>query len=164
MFRRAEMPTTTTSSSWKSPADVVLEPQTTAVPPSVSADPPIMEHLNTQVSDLRYLSHSMVDDAAAYEASPSKPQGSPGSASLGDHSAPYDANKRKSVDDGTGLAKQTRSKRNRVSCDQSPAMFLFISIPHAAQHAICANVLTSFCLCLAVYIYSLVSPILFLAA
>ncbi|KFA54713.1 hypothetical protein S40293_00721 [Stachybotrys chartarum IBT 40293] len=113
--------TTTTSSSWKSPADVVLESQTTAVPPSVSADPHIMEHLNTQVSDLRYLSHSVVDDAAAYEASPSKPQGSPGSTSLGDHSAPSDANKRKSVDDGTGLAKQTRSKRNRyisIACNE----------------------------------------------
>ena len=46
---------------------------------------------------------------------PQTQHNSPGSASLGDNSANVNANKRKSFDDGGSSAKQTRSKRNRVS-------------------------------------------------
>lgn len=91
-----------------------------------------MEQIETQATDLRYLAQAPVplsDTASAYETP--QPQGSPGSASVGDNSAPHTAgghhhqgsysnsdpsnpNKRKSFDDGGSSAKQTRSKRNRV--------------------------------------------------
>lgn len=94
-----------------------------------------MEQIETQVSDLRYLSQAPVAlspgggvgpggvgvgvpgvSAGAAAASAYDHQ-SPGSASVGDNSAQSvtasNANKRKSIDDGT--SKQTRSKRNRVS-------------------------------------------------
>lgn len=97
-----------------------------------------MEQIETQVSDLRYLSQAPVAlsppggaggagvgiaSAPAYDSTPQpQAQNSPGSASIGDNSAQpgsttSNSNKRKSVDDGsiTG-SKQTRSKRNRVSC------------------------------------------------
>ncbi|KAH7319687.1 hypothetical protein B0I35DRAFT_450800 [Stachybotrys elegans] len=103
-----------------------------------------MEHLNTQAADLRYLSEAPVTvDSAVYDdedtsptnanahvgggrtgsISQSKPQGSPGSASAshGDNSAASNANKRKSIDDGSGSVKQTRSKRNRyisIACNE----------------------------------------------
>lgn len=60
--------------------------------------------------------------AAGYDTTPQpQTQASPGSASVGENSAPSvstsNANKRKSLDDGsTAAGKQTRSKRNRVSC------------------------------------------------
>lgn len=109
-----------------------------------------MEQIETQVSDLRYLSQAPVAlspsasgvvgpgaggvvgvsaagaaAAAAYDSTP-QPQNhqSPGSASVGDNSArsvsASNANKRKSIDDGSA-SKQTRSKRNRVS----PSLPLF---------------------------------------
>lgn len=93
-----------------------------------------MEQIETQVTDLRYLAQAPVplSDAAsvsAYETPQPQPQPSPGrSASIGDNSAPAPtnaatpasatgghSNKRKSLDDGGSAAKQTRSKRNRVS-------------------------------------------------
>lgn len=89
-----------------------------------------MEQIETQASDLRYLTAPVgaLSDSASvsYETPQSRPQMSPGSAMYGDNSAlqaggdsPVDANangnKRKSIEDGTGSAKQTRSKRNRVS-------------------------------------------------
>lgn len=89
-----------------------------------------MEQIQTQASDLRYLTAPVgaLSDSASvsYETPQSRPQMSPGSAMYGDNSAlqpggesPGDANagasKRKSVEDGAGNAKQTRSKRNRVS-------------------------------------------------
>lgn len=88
-----------------------------------------MEQIETQASDLRYLTAPVgaLSDSASvsYETPQSRPQMSPGSAMYGDNSAlqaggdsPVNANangKRKSIEDGTGSAKQTRSKRNRVS-------------------------------------------------
>ncbi|KAF7554963.1 hypothetical protein G7046_g6674 [Stylonectria norvegica] len=92
----------------------------------------IMEQIETQVSDLRYLSQapaatpsgSSSGPVAAYETpqpNVHQPPTSPGSASVGDNSAPSVGasnanNKRKSVDEGSMSGKQTRSKRNRVSC------------------------------------------------
>lgn len=89
-----------------------------------------MEQIETQASDLRYLTAPVgaLSDSASvsYETPQSRPQMSPGSAMYGDNSAlqpggdsPGDANagasKRKSIEDGAGIGKQTRSKRNRVS-------------------------------------------------
>ncbi|RSL77537.1 hypothetical protein CEP51_008971 [Fusarium floridanum] len=56
--------------------------------------------------------------AAGYDTTPQpQTQASPGSASVGENSAPSvsasNANKRKSLDDGSAAGKQTRSKRNR---------------------------------------------------
>lgn len=102
---------------------------------------PIMEQIETQVSDLRYLSQAPValnsggSEAAAagsagsaYETPRPQGHGSPGSASVGDNSAPSNVgggtsshgpgnagSKRKSVDDGSVAGKGSRSKRNRVS-------------------------------------------------
>jgi hypothetical protein len=91
---------------------------------------PVMEQIETQASDLRYLTAPVgaLSDSASvsYETPQSRPQMSPGSAMYGDNSAlqpggdsPGNANagasKRKSIEDGAGIAKQTRSKRNRVS-------------------------------------------------
>ncbi|CAG9943675.1 unnamed protein product [Clonostachys rosea f. rosea IK726] len=81
-----------------------------------------MEQIETQATDLRYLAQAPVSlsDAASVYDTP-VPQHSPGSASVGDNSAPTatavaapysSSNKRKSVDDGSA-SKQTRSKRNR---------------------------------------------------
>lgn len=101
------------------------------LPPHVA-----MEQMNAQATDLRFLAQATVplpaDPAAsvsAYETP--RTQASPGSASVGDNSAPAPTNavtvtpgpgvadsnssKRKSADDGGSAAKQTRSKRNRVS-------------------------------------------------
>lgn len=86
-----------------------------------------MEQIETQASDLRYLTAPVaaLSDSASvsYETPHSRPQMSPGSALYGDNSALQAgddaspaANKRKSVEDGPGGMKQTRSKRNRVSC------------------------------------------------
>lgn len=85
-----------------------------------------MEQIETQASDLRFLAQAQVplsnSPSVTYETPRLGPQqGSPGSASFGGNSAaPGDsmgasANKRKSSDDGLASAKQTRSKRNRVS-------------------------------------------------
>ncbi|KAH6894349.1 hypothetical protein B0T10DRAFT_399246 [Thelonectria olida] len=93
-----------------------------------------MEQIETQVSDLRYLSQAPVAmspgagagavgvASAAYDSTPQpQAQTSPGSASVGDNSAQpgsttSNSNKRKSIDDGSAAgSKQTRSKRNRVS-------------------------------------------------
>ena len=102
---------------------------------------PIMEQIETQVSDLRYLSQAPVplgsggpdaagSAASAYETPRPQGHGSPGSASVGDNSAPSvhggasnshgnasvsAGSKRKSLDDGSVTGKGTRSKRNRVS-------------------------------------------------
>ena len=80
-----------------------------------------MEQVATQVTDLRYLAEVPVplpatDSAATFDGQSQtpQPQHSPDSASLGDNSANLNPNKRKSFDDG-GSARQTRSKRNRVS-------------------------------------------------
>lgn len=106
----------------------------------------VMEQIETQATDLRYLAQGPVplsDTASAYETP--QPHASPGSASVGDNSAPptvagsnmqhhhshHDAgvggvgestnpNKRKSVDDGGAGGKQTRSKRNRVRTGPTP--------------------------------------------
>lgn len=83
-----------------------------------------MEQIETQASDLRYLAQAPValSDTASvsYDTPRPGPHASPsGSASYGDNSAATgpasNANKRKSIDDGTAAQKQTRSKRNRVS-------------------------------------------------
>ncbi|KAJ3475850.1 hypothetical protein NLG97_g9321 [Lecanicillium saksenae] len=84
-----------------------------------------MEQIETQASDLRFLAQAQVplsnSPSVTYETPRPGPQGSPGSASFGDISAAHgestgaSANKRKSTDDGLASAKQTRSKRNRVS-------------------------------------------------
>jgi hypothetical protein len=93
-----------------------------------------MEQIETQMSDLRYLSQAPVAmspgagaggvgvASAAYDSTPQpQAQTSPGSASVGDNSAQpgsttSNSNKRKSIDDGSAAgSKQTRSKRNRVS-------------------------------------------------
>lgn len=90
-----------------------------------------MEQIETQASDLRYLTSPVgaLSDSASvsYETPQSRPQMSPSSAMYGDNSALQageddspinaneNANKRKSIEDGIGNAKQTRSKRNRVS-------------------------------------------------
>ncbi|XWW98528.1 hypothetical protein V2A60_006528 [Cordyceps javanica] len=86
-----------------------------------------MEQIETQASDLRFLSQAQVplsnSPSVTYETPRTGPQqhGSPGSASFGGNSATHgdaaaaSAGKRKSTDDGLGSAKQTRSKRNRVS-------------------------------------------------
>lgn len=85
-----------------------------------------MEQIETQASDLRYLTAPVaaLSDSASvsYETPQPRTHMSPGSAMYGDNSALHDdaspgdgnANKRKSVDEA-GTAKQTRSKRNRVS-------------------------------------------------
>lgn len=94
-----------------------------------------MEQIETQASDLRYLTAPVaaLSDTASvsYETPQPRTHMSPGSAMYGDNSAlqqQHDdaspglgdadggagANKRKSVDEAGG-AKQTRSKRNRVS-------------------------------------------------
>ncbi|PNP37406.1 hypothetical protein TGAMA5MH_10705 [Trichoderma gamsii] len=95
-----------------------------------------MEQIETQASDLRYLTAPVgaLSDSASvsYETPQSRPQMSPGSAMYGDNSAlqpggdsPGDANagasKRKSIEDGAAIAKQTRSKRNRyisIACNE----------------------------------------------
>ncbi|TQV97741.1 hypothetical protein IF1G_03484 [Cordyceps javanica] len=89
--------------------------------------PSTMEQIETQASDLRFLSQAQVplsnSPSVTYETPRTGPQqhGSPGSASFGGNSATHgdaaaaSAGKRKSTDDGLGSAKQTRSKRNRVS-------------------------------------------------
>lgn len=95
-----------------------------------------MEQIETQASDLRYLTAPVgaLSDSASvsYETPQSRPQMSPGSAMYGDNSAlqpggdsPGNANagasKRKSSEDGAGIAKQTRSKRNRyisIACNE----------------------------------------------
>lgn len=85
-----------------------------------------MEQIETQASDLRYLAQAPValSDTASvsYDTPRPGPHASPsGSASYGDNSAAVaavsasNANKRKSIDDGSAAQKQTRSKRNRVS-------------------------------------------------
>lgn len=83
-----------------------------------------MEQIETQASDLRFLAQAPValSDTASvtYDTPQPRPHASPGSATFGDNSAlegdsVFNANKRKSVDDGSGGTKQTRSKRNRVS-------------------------------------------------
>lgn len=88
-----------------------------------------MEQIETQASDLRFLAQAQVplsnSPSVTYETPRPGPQqqGSPGSASFGDISAAHgddatggaSAHKRKSTDDGLASAKQTRSKRNRVS-------------------------------------------------
>ena len=117
-----------------------------ALPPGDPDGLHIMEQIETQATDLRYLVQGTVplsDTASAYETP--QPHASPGSASVGDNSAPptvagsnmqhshnyHDAgvggvgestnpNKRKSVDDAG--AKQTRSKRNRVRTGPYPEM------------------------------------------
>lgn len=95
-----------------------------------------MEQIETQASDLRYLTAPVaaLSDSASvsYETPQPRPHMSPGSAMYGDNSALHQqqhsdaspglgdadagagATKRKSVDEAGG-AKQTRSKRNRVS-------------------------------------------------
>ncbi|KAI5464794.1 hypothetical protein BGZ63DRAFT_350607 [Mariannaea sp. PMI_226] len=103
-----------------------------------------MEQIETQVSDLRYLSRAPVAlspgaaaggvgvaaaaaAASAYDSTQQpQTQTSPGSASIGDNSAQpasSNSNKRKSFDDGSAaaMAKQTRSKRNRyisIACNE----------------------------------------------
>ncbi|KAL6890702.1 hypothetical protein GGI43DRAFT_425461 [Trichoderma evansii] len=95
-----------------------------------------MEQIETQASDLRYLTAPVgaLSDSASvsYETPQSRPQMSPGSAMYGDNSALHgggdspinaneNANKRKSIEDGTASAKQTRSKRNRyisIACNE----------------------------------------------
>lgn len=97
-----------------------------------------MEQIETQVSDLRYLSQAPValspttggqngsgtsgtapggsgGGGIGYDQTPQPhTHGSPGPSSIGDNSAPsVSASKRKSLDDGS--SKQMRSKRNRVS-------------------------------------------------
>lgn len=104
-----------------------------------------MEQIDAQVSDLRYLSQAPIGlsshdantsstSAPAYgsrgHSAVTPPILSPGSASLGHNSARPAASaqgstaatpmadagtKRKSIDEGSSSAKQTRSKRNRVS-------------------------------------------------
>lgn len=87
-----------------------------------------MEQIETQASDLRFLAQAPVplsnSPSVAYDTPrPGGAHASPaGSASFGDNSASQhgdgaaaSANKRKSLDDGGASAKQTRSKRNRVS-------------------------------------------------
>lgn len=85
-----------------------------------------MEQIETQASDLRYLTTPVaaLSDSASvsYETPQPRAHMSPGSAMYGDNSALQDdaspgegnANKRKSIDEAGG-SKQTRSKRNRVS-------------------------------------------------
>ncbi|OAA70568.1 Casein kinase II, regulatory subunit [Cordyceps fumosorosea ARSEF 2679] len=92
-----------------------------------------MEQIETQASDLRFLSQAQVplsnSPSVTYETPRLGPQqhASPGSASFGGNSAtPGDvggasAGKRKSTDDGQASAKQTRSKRNRyisIACNE----------------------------------------------
>ncbi len=84
-----------------------------------------MEQIETQASDLRFLATAPVplsnSPSISYETPRPGTHASPaGSASFGDNSASQgdggaSANKRKSIDDGGASAKQTRSKRNRVS-------------------------------------------------
>ncbi|KAL6820807.1 hypothetical protein V8C40DRAFT_251411 [Trichoderma camerunense] len=91
-----------------------------------------MEQIETQASDLRYLTAPVaaLSDSASvsYETPQPRTHMSPGSAMYGDNSALHDdaspgdgnANKRKSVDEA-GTAKQTRSKRNRyisIACNE----------------------------------------------
>ncbi|EGX93076.1 fungal specific transcription factor, putative [Cordyceps militaris CM01] len=79
-----------------------------------------MEQIETQASDLRFLSQQAQvplsnSPSVTYE-TPRHQQASPGSASFGGNSATHgDAAgaKRKSTDEGLGSSKQTRSKRNR---------------------------------------------------
>lgn len=100
----------------------------------------IMEQIDAQAADLRYLAQAPASltpavSVGTYETpQPHGQQSSPGrSASIGDNSAPLDdggetrpnPSKRKSFDDGGASgtnAKQTRSKRNRVclslGCDR----------------------------------------------
>ncbi len=109
-----------------------------------------MEQIETQATDLRYLTQAPVPLANATSASPYSAttphpqpphhQASPGgSASFGDNSAPTPnpvpapaqtgnatSNKRKSLDDGS-TSKQTRSKRNRVG--KSPWESRFLTPP-----------------------------------
>ncbi|GFP54776.1 uncharacterized transcriptional regulatory protein C530.08 [Trichoderma asperellum] len=89
-----------------------------------------MEQIETQASDLRYLTAPVgaLSDSASvsYETPQSRPQMSPGSAMYGDNSAlqaggdsPVNANangKRKSIEDGTGSAKQTRTCLYAPNC------------------------------------------------
>ena len=97
-----------------------------------------MEQIETQASDLRYLTAPVaaLSDSASvsYETPQPRPHMSPGSAMYGDNSALHDdeaspgdgdgnANKRKSVDEAGG-AKQTRSKRNRVSLCNCRCFFI----------------------------------------
>ncbi|KAM3461553.1 hypothetical protein NHJ6243_004931 [Beauveria neobassiana] len=107
-----------------------------------------MEQIETQASDLRFLSQAQVplsnSPSVTYETPRPGPQhqhrhqhqhqqhqqqdhdhDSPGSASFGGNSATHGgdpaANKRKSTDDGLSSAKQTRSKRNRyisIACNE----------------------------------------------
>ncbi|KAH6605910.1 Zn2Cys6 transcriptional regulator [Trichoderma cornu-damae] len=93
-----------------------------------------MEQIETQASDLRYLTAPVaaLSDSASvsYETPQSRPHMSPGSAMYGDNSAlqvgdasPANGggNKRKSIEEGPGGAKQTRSKRNRyisIACNE----------------------------------------------
>lgn len=95
-----------------------------------------MEQIETQASDLRYLTAPVaaLSDSASvsYETPQPRPHMSPGSAMYGDNSALHDdaspgdgnANKRKSVDEAGG-AKQTRSKRNRVSLCNCRSLYFY---------------------------------------
>ncbi len=110
--------------------------------PLPSNGPSAMEQIETQASDLRFLAQAQVplsnSPSVSYETPRPGPQhqASPGSASFGGNSATHgdstasSANKRKSTDDGLGSAKQTRSKRNRVSFLFSVWRRVAVANPH----------------------------------
>lgn len=110
--------------------------------PLPSNGPFAMEQIETQASDLRFLAQAQVplsnSPSVTYETPRPGPQhqASPGSASFGGNSATHgdstasSANKRKSTDDGLSSAKQTRSKRNRVSFWLSVWRRVAVAQPH----------------------------------
>lgn len=147
--------------------------------PNSSSGFNIMEQIETQASDLRFLAQTApiaIANAAAaaseensnnnngtspinaavasssYETPQTQPHRSPGSASVGDNSAPFaaSASKRKSLDDGSLSGKQTRSKRNRVSfgnpfsssffaCDESWSFHFLVAVHKTTRACICAT-------------------------